>query len=265
MSERPTDDTGFGSWESWPTAQASDANGGKGIRLDASVTGRLLNGSKASISLRDRILRTAASSPVDAGDVLENWQTPNAMDGGSTSRSGNRKNELLLGGQVRHANQISNRHPRLGLHSRPDNLPPAIGPNATTQPGAEKPAHRRWPTPTSADGTSGPGHAASSTGAPNLRTVATGLPDPVNLSTNGNPPDSWPTPNTNQNHNSGRLDEWGGKGNKFRGTALGRGQLNARWVLTLQGAPADWCDLDAGTIKSLYEARVMPTRPKSPS
>ena len=56
--------------KNWPTAQASDANGGKGMRLNATATGKLPDGSKATISLRDSILRAglpAQASPSTAG------------------------------------------------------------------------------------------------------------------------------------------------------------------------------------------------------
>ena len=53
-----------------------------------------------------------------------------------------------------------------------------------------------------------------------------------------------PTPNACSGNNSGRLDEWGGKGNPFRGTQEGRGQLNPNWVTWLMGYPPNWVDLE---------------------
>jgi len=49
--------------DNWPTPGASDADGGKGIRLDATETGQLPDGAKATISLRDRILRAGLHAP----------------------------------------------------------------------------------------------------------------------------------------------------------------------------------------------------------
>ena len=51
------------------------------------------------------------------------------------------------------------------------------------------------------------------------------------------------TPTACQGKNRGRLDEWGGKGNRFRGTEEGRGQLNPTWVEWLMGWPLGWTDL----------------------
>jgi hypothetical protein len=53
-----------------------------------------------------------------------------------------------------------------------------------------------------------------------------------------------PTPNACSGNNSGRLDEWGGKGNPFRGTQEGRGQLNPNWVTWLMGYPPNWVNLE---------------------
>ena len=56
--------------------------------------------------------------------------------------------------------------------------------------------------------------------------------------------EKFPTPNALQGHNSGRLDEWGGSDNPFRGTEEGKGQLNPRWVSWLMGLPENWCNVD---------------------
>lgn len=52
---------------SWPTPQASDSDGGKGVRKGSSNTGMMPDGSKATVSLRHRIL-------------TEQWPTPASRD-----------------------------------------------------------------------------------------------------------------------------------------------------------------------------------------
>lgn len=59
----------------------------------------------------------------------------------------------------------------------------------------------------------------------------------------------YPTPNAVTNHNNGRLDEWGGSGNPFRGTPEGRGSLNPAWVEWLMGFPIGWTDCDASVMQ----------------
>ena len=53
------------------------------------------------------------------------------------------------------------------------------------------------------------------------------------------------TPTACEGNNSGRLDEWGGSGNRFRGTKEGSGQLSPPWVEWLMGWPSPgWTDLE---------------------
>lgn len=59
-----------------------------------------------------------------------------------------------------------------------------------------------------------------------------------------------PTPNACMGNNNGRLDEWGGSGNPFRGTPEGRGCLSPLWVEWLIGFRAGWTDLDASVMQS---------------
>ena len=70
----------------WPTCAASDGDGGKGPRKGMSPTGKMPDGSKVTVDL------SAATK------MLAGWPTPNVMEGGQTSRSGERKGELLMGG-----------------------------------------------------------------------------------------------------------------------------------------------------------------------
>ena len=60
----------------------------------------------------------------------------------------------------------------------------------------------------------------------------------------------YPTPTTPSGHCTGRLDEWCGRHNPFRGTAEGGGQLNPPWVEWLQGFPIGWTDCDASGTQS---------------
>lgn len=46
-----------------------------------------------------------------------------------------------------------------------------------------------------------------------------------------------PTPTAGNDHSGGRLDEWGGSTNPFRGTEIGRLRLNPCWVEELMGWP----------------------------
>lgn len=55
-----------------------------------------------------------------------------------------------------------------------------------------------------------------------------------------------PTPNACSCHNNGRLDEWGGTGNPFRGTPEGRMLLNPDWVEVLMGFPRGWTTISGG-------------------
>jgi hypothetical protein len=52
-----------------------------------------------------------------------------------------------------------------------------------------------------------------------------------------------PTPTAGNNHSGGRLDEWGGSTNPFRGTEVGRLKLNPCWVEQVMGWPTGSTDL----------------------
>jgi hypothetical protein len=53
-----------------------------------------------------------------------------------------------------------------------------------------------------------------------------------------------PTPNAGNDHWGGRLDEWGGSTNPFRGTEIGHLPLNPCWVEELMGFPLGWTDCE---------------------
>lgn len=68
-----------------------------------------------------------------------------------------------------------------------------------------------------------------------------------------------PTPNTPAGHCSGRLGEWGGCHNPFRGTDEGKGQLNPDWVELLMGFPLGWTeDVGGRTGKPVCPAPLPP-------
>lgn len=52
-----------------------------------------------------------------------------------------------------------------------------------------------------------------------------------------------PTPTSGNDHSGGRLDEWGGSTNPFRGTEIGKLRLNPCWVEELMGWPSGSTDL----------------------
>jgi hypothetical protein len=92
--------------------------------------------------------------------------------------------------------------------------------------------HGLWPTPTARDATSGPGHADSAEGSPNLRTAVT-----------------WPTPTA---WDAGRGAGWDGPGRPPGETA--GGPLNPEWVEALMGLPRGWTDLGNTTSPGSPEA-----------
>lgn len=60
-----------------------------------------------------------------------------------------------------------------------------------------------------------------------------------------------PTPNAGSKNWAGTLQEWGGSGNQFRGTEVGRLKVNPSWVEELMGWVVGWTDLrPLGTDKS---------------
>jgi len=78
-----------------------------------------------------------------------------------------------------------------------------------------------------------------------------GPPAPESPSTNGKSR-GWPTPNVTKGDT---LETLGGTGNPFRGTSMGRGVLNSRWVAQLQGYPSDWLDVGTERASRLWATR----------
>lgn len=94
-----------------------------------------------------------------------------------------------------------------------------------------------WPTPTARDASSGPGHAESAQGGPNLRTAVQMWPTPA--ARDGFPRGYSPacTRKRQAEGHSVQLPE--------RVNLLERGPLNPTWVEWLMGFPPGWTDLGA--------------------
>jgi hypothetical protein len=93
---------------------------------------------------------------------------------------------------------------------------------------------RLWPTPTARDGASGPGHAETAQGSPNLRTAVT----------------SWPTPTarlgTRRGPQAKRYYErrHGSELDDAVAASGVSGSLNPLWVEWLMGFPTGWTDCE---------------------
>ncbi len=85
-SARRTDGIGPGLSGDFPTPQASDAVGGKGVRLQATETGMMPDGSKATIGLRDKVLRSWPTATVaDASGHSQTAENPTPGQTGGTT------------------------------------------------------------------------------------------------------------------------------------------------------------------------------------
>ena len=88
-SARRTDGIGPGLSGDFPTPQASDAVGGKGVRLQATETGMMPDGSKATIGLRDKVLRSWPTATVaDASGHSQTAENPTPKQTGGTTLVG---------------------------------------------------------------------------------------------------------------------------------------------------------------------------------
>jgi len=54
--------------------------------------------------------------------------------------------------------------------------------------------------------------------------------------------DLLPTPSAGNEKSNGSLQEWGGSGNKMRGTTLGSSRLSTRFVGEMMGFPKGWTE-----------------------
>ncbi len=264
-SERPTEGTESGSW---PTARAEDSE---------SAGAHVTRGTAETL--------TAAA---------RDWATPNTMTGGQTSRGGDRKGELLLGGQVRRswttptqddaggrATRYKQGGTSLSAQTQRSAWPTATSrdcvssgaANYSTESGRHSgttltdAANGLWATPAAADHKN-----CGGTGTSDYKTLPgdvlrAGLLDQGSPSTTGKSRD-WPTAR------AGTDTLVGGTGNlaQLRGTELAkgmgnRGSLNSRWVAQLMGYPSDWCAsslLDTASRKLLSRSggRAIASRSK---
>lgn len=190
MSERRIEETESGSW---PTAKASDGR------------------TKGTGGTADRGLDAMAR----AG--LMDWQTPTVADvtGGHKTRSGTRKNELLLNGQVQEANWVTPQArdgEQRGVQSMRERVAQGHSMSLPEQVKDESPPESAWPTPTATDakasGAAGYSTASGRHSGTTLTDATVGPRGPESRSTTGK----------------------------------SRARLNHRWVAQLMGFPSDWLE-----------------------
>ena len=193
----------------------------------SSKSWRLLN--QSDTMSNHFLFRLVPSMPDTAETEYGLWPTPNAMEGGQTSRGGDRKGELLLGGMVKmwptpRAEHDSGKH-----KGKPDTLNSAI---------------KMWPTPTEHGNHN---RAASANSGDGLSTAVK----------------MWPTPRTPSATGGGTgLDG----GSRARATLTERekkelcgGALNPKWVEWLMNYPPGWTEVSAFSPPSRKTFRESPT------
>jgi hypothetical protein len=180
------------------------------------------------------------------------WATPNTMEGGQTSRGGDRKGELLLGGQVR---EEPDEKSSLASWRTPTTEDcEQTGARRTNDPTLTSQA-RDWPTVTARDCES----PAKVTRGANASPGGTPLVVAV---------ENWPTPTVQDSENTAGPSQFGRNSippnalvagppapEKSNTSGKNRGSLNSRWVAQLMGFPSDWCDLSTETLSALSETR----------
>ena len=77
---------------------------------------------------------------------------------------------------------------------------------------------------------------------------------PISATGSGSLPTPSGTSNHGKNHVAGRLDEWGGSSNPFRGTSIGRVHCPA-FELWVMGYPAAWAELMPPATRSSRRSR----------
>lgn len=172
---------------------------------------------------QDCLARRSAVRPIGGSDCSY-WQAVKTPTGGDTCRSGKRKGELLLTGQVREwpTPNVPNRGKELDKSHRP-------------QAGGIDLQSAVWPTPQASEykGMSQRGLFSPKDRLTNL----VGLLDLGSLSTNGKHRERFHTPRSSDY--KGFLKK--GKGKENLMSQVGR--LNPAWVEQLQGLPVGWTDL----------------------
>jgi hypothetical protein len=121
-----------------------------------------------------------AGASAKSGDGLSTavkmWRTPQARDGDRRGAQ-NGSERLAQGHSMGLSEQVQSPEQWPTPNARDwKDTGPSQGNRKSPNLGTEV---HRWPTPTSSDATGGPGHAESSTGAPNLRTEAGGALNPT--------------------------------------------------------------------------------------
>ena len=166
MSVRPTGESASGSWAT-PVAQPANGTPEDFLRRKRESVAR---GNTMGICLSDLNMQVQVAERKD-------WQTPTSADGGSKSRGGKRKGELLLGGQVKAwPTPRSEDSEQTGAHrGTPDTLTSAA---------------RQWPTPNAslADGGHGVKNCSETGRKPDGSKASVDLSDMVKR--------EWPTPNS---------------------------------------------------------------------
>lgn len=105
-----------------------------------------------------------------------------------------------------------------------------------------------WPTPTTADGSGGPGRSGRD-GGDNLRTAVR----------------DWPTPNSRDHKDCGPNVNWDNVASKSKLAGVAAGPLNPAWVSQLMGFPDGWVDIPPAPAKSNTTGKRRGRRPASPS
>lgn len=210
MSERRTDETESGSW---PTAKASDGR------------------EKGTGGSADRGLDAMAR----AG--LMSWSTPTAADiqGGRKHRSGKRRDELLLNGQVA-------RWPTANARDWKDSGPTQ---GARHSPNLGTVVQQDWTTPTRDDAGGRMTRYAQGGTSLSAQTLC-----PTATATDAKASGAAGYSTASGRHSGTTLTDatCGPRGPESRSTSgKSRARLNHRWVAQLMGFPADWLDDIAAT------------------
>jgi hypothetical protein len=195
--EPRTDASGCGSWQRWQTPLSEGMTKGVEYQYDQG------DKNKPRATLLGQ---------------CTGWQTPTSADGGSTSRGGARKGELLLGGQVKAWPTPETGHSLNGDGARGGR----VGNGYQSGQSLEAVASA-WATPNQRDWKD-TGPTQGNRKSPNVGTQAhqcVGQQDRANSNTHGKP----------------------------------RGSLNPAWVAQLMGYPSGWLDLPVETLLELWATR----------
>lgn len=218
-----------------------------------------------------------SARPIDGtgSSSSDTWQTPTSADGGSTSRGGDRKGELLLGGQARtwytpntDDRPSKNQDRNLAVQAAAYPTPRASDGRPKGRAGGrmaslETAALDRWFTPNARDwkdtGPTQGNRKDVNLGVQVHQARGAGPPDPANPSTSGKPRD-WSTPTVGQMDGGSNSRKAAQRDGRYLGSNA-KGSLNPAWVTALMGFPDGWLDLPAETLSALS---ATPSSRKSP-